>query len=223
MSFVDELSTLLKQKADAENASAMAAYMKDRFLFFGVKAPDRKKALSQVIQQHRATLDSRTVVAIAKSLYQQPYREFHYCAIELVTRFVKGKFKINDIAFIEHLISTYSWWDSVDMICKHPLGSYLQQFPQQTFPIIQRYSNADYLWLNRSAILFQLDYKKQTDQALLFALCSKHKDSDEFFIKKAIGWALRAYSDTNPTAVINYVSNTKLSALSEKEALRKVL
>ena len=222
MGFVSDLTQRFEVLAHTENATAMAAYMKDRFQFLGIKAPQRKAGLKEVIQLHKAKLDRKSILAITKTLYKLPYREYHYCAVELVTRFVKGKFEREDIGCIEFLIVTHSWWDSVDMICKHHLGSYLLQFPDQVAPIIQRYSDADHLWLNRSAILFQLEYKSQTNADLLFALCAIHKNSTAFFIKKAIGWALRTYSKTDPEAVQQFVAKHTLSPLSKKEALRLV-
>ena len=108
------------------------------------------------------------------------------------------------------------------MIAKHHLGSYLKLYPTETQKVIKHFSNADHLWLNRSAILFQLDYKQETDTTLLFELCLKHKDTGEFFINKAIGWALREYGKTNPEAVIEFVSANCLAPLSEQEAIRKL-
>jgi 3-methyladenine DNA glycosylase AlkD len=108
------------------------------------------------------------------------------------------------------------------MICKHHLGGYLKLYPKLIPSIIQSYSNSGELWLQRSAILFQLEYKEHTDQELLFALCKKHKDTKEFFMNKSIGWALREYSKTNPQAVIDFVAANELAPLSRKEALRKI-
>jgi len=79
------------------------------------------------------------------------------------------------------------------------------------------------MWLNRSAIIFQLGYKKNTNYELLFSECVKHSQSKEFFIQKAIGWALREYGSVNPGLVLNFVNNTDLKPLSRKEAIRKLI
>ena len=200
----------------------MKIYMRNRYSFFGVKAPERKAILKEIINTYKPQLDRLIVIQIVKELYKQPERELHYCAVELTTRFLKKKFYKEDIAFIKHLIITHSWWDTVDMISKHHLGSYLKLYPEETTNIIQNFSNADHLWLNRSAILFQLEYKEETNAKLLFQLCIKHKDTGEFFINKAIGWALREYGKTNPQAVIAFVSKNCLAPLSEQEAIRKL-
>ena len=124
--------------------------------------------------------------------------------------------KKEDIQLIEKFIITNSWWDSVDTISKYILGGYLLEFPLETENITERFSNSENMWLNRSAILFQLGYK-------LKSACEKHKNSNEFFIQKAIGWALREYAKTNPEAVKKYVNNTNLKPLSTKEALKNII
>lgn len=134
----------------------------------------------------------------------------------------KKKFVINDIQLIENLIITNSWWDSVDVVAKYLLGGYLQQFPNETLEVIEQFSNSNNMWLNRSAIIFQLSYKEKTNFDLLKSECEKHKHSTEFFIQKAIGWALRDYSRFNPSGVIEYVNNTNLKPLSKREALRNI-
>jgi 3-methyladenine DNA glycosylase AlkD len=96
----------------------------------------------------------------------------------------------------------------------------LLQFPEETHKVIARFSDANNLWLNRSAILFQLSYKDKTNFELLKSECKKHKHSKEFFIQKAIGWALRDYSRFNPTGVKEFVLSAQLKPLSSREALR---
>lgn len=220
MGFVDDLIKQLKQEKNGEQALAMEAYMKQRFPFLGVKAPLRQQILKNLISAYKTSLDRSSIIDISKRLYEQPEREFHYCAVELVSRFLKKKFLRKDISFIKYLIVTHSWWDTVDMVCKHHLGNYLKLYPNETEAVIKSYSEVDHLWLNRSAILFQLEYKSETDQNLLFNLCLKHKDSKEFFINKAIGWALREYSKTAPEAVRKFVGQHNFAPLSRKEALR---
>ena len=102
-------------------------------------------------------------------------------------------------------------------------GKYLLQFPEQKRTMLDYYSESDNMWLNRSAILYQLSYKGETDEAELFKQCTLHKESEEFFIQKAIGWALREYGKVQPEAVLDFVKNTKLKELSEREAIRKLI
>ncbi len=222
MKFVSTLIKKFESQANAEEARAMEAYMQDLFSFYGVKAPARKVILKETINEFKNDLTNDNVIKIANTLYQNLHRELHYCAVELVDRFLKKKYNKNNINFIEKLITTNSWWDSVDFIAKHILGNYLLQYPDQITPVIAAFSSSKNMWLNRSAILFQLGYKEKTDSKLLFKLCREHKSSDEFFIKKAIGWALREYSKVNPERIKEFVLKTDLKSLSRKEALKRI-
>ncbi|MCK8524297.1 DNA alkylation repair protein [Aquimarina sp. D1M17] len=222
MEFVSKLINAFEDTANAEEAKGMEAYMKNLFQFYGIKAPIRKKILKELVDDHKDYFTHSNVTKITHTLYKKPHRELHYCAIELTARFLKKTYKVSDLDFIKTLITTNSWWDSVDFIAKHVLGNYLLLFPKEISSVIPEFSNSENMWLNRSAILFQLGYKDKTDTKLLFSLCAQHKSSDEFFIKKAIGWALREYSKVNPRAVKDFVSKTKLKPLSEKEALKRI-
>ncbi len=222
MSFLTALISKFENRANDEEAKAMEAYLKNLFPLYGIKAPIRKALFKETFNEFKPELSRDNVIEIVYTLYQKPQRELHYCAIELADRFLKKKYKVTDIDFIEKLITTNSWWDSVDFIAKHILGNYLLQFPDQIPNVIDNFSSSENMWLNRSAILFQLGYKDKTDSQLLFKLCTTHKSSDEFFIKKAIGWALREYSKVNPDAVVSFVSKTPLKPLSEKEALKRI-
>lgn len=134
----------------------------------------------------------------------------------------KKGFEENDISIIEKIIITNSWWDTVDVIAKYLVGGYLKQYPQVRETVIGNFSSSDNMWLNRTAILFQLGYKKDTDKVILFRECDKHKGNKEFFIRKAIGWALREYAKANPEAVKVFVKTARLSPLSEREALKNL-
>jgi 3-methyladenine DNA glycosylase AlkD len=110
----------------------------------------------------------------------------------------------------------------VDTIAKYILGEYLLEFTSETKKTIERFSKSENMWLNRSAILFQLGYKQKTNIEFLFSECIKQAHSKEFFIQKAIGWALREYAKTNPETVKNFVLNNNLKPLSTKEALKNI-
>ena len=222
MGFIEDLENAFAEKNNTENAIAMAKYMKNRFSFFGLKTDERRQIFKEIwkINQEEIGENSRE---IALKLYSKPERELQYCAIEIIIKQLKGKYKKDDIKLIEKLLITNSWWDSVDTIAKNILGQYLLEYPLETKNVIERFSNSENMWLNRSAILFQLGYKQKTNFDLLQSECEKHKNSNEFFIQKAIGWALREYAKTNPQAVKNYVSNTKLKPLSTKEALKNII
>jgi 3-methyladenine DNA glycosylase AlkD len=222
MNFISSLETAFKEKSNPENALAMAKYMRNHFAFFGIKTDDRRHIFKTLCKENHLEI-SKNPRAIALSLYSKPERELHYCAIEILIKQLKGNYEMKDIHLIENFIVTNAWWDSVDTIAKYILGEYLLEFPLETENVIERFSNSDNMWLNRSAILFQLGYKQKTNFEILKSECEKHKYSNEFFIQKAIGWALREYAKTNPLAVQHYVINTNLKPLSTKEALKNIV
>jgi 3-methyladenine DNA glycosylase AlkD len=199
----------------------MEKYMKNHFSFFGLKTDERRAVFKDILKQNKEEIETNSRV-IAAELYLKKEREFHYCAIEILIQILKNKYKKKDIHLIEKLLVTNSWWDSVDTISKYILGQYLLEFPNETFTVIGRFSNSKNMWLNRSAILFQLGYKQKTNSYILFSECIKHAQSNEFFIQKAIGWALREYGKTNLEAVKTFVAQTQLKPLSKKEALKNL-
>lgn len=221
MSFSIDLEKTFQENSNLENAVAMENYMKNHFSFYGIKTEKRRTLFKEVWKENQIEI-SENARSIAKELYLKKQRELHYCGIEILMKELKKKYQIEDISLIEFLIVTHSWWDSVDVISKYILGEYLMQFPEETEIVIERFSNSENMWLNRSAILFQLGYKQKTNPDLLFALCQKHSNYDEFFIRKAIGWALREYAKTNPSAVRRFVETNNLKTLSKKEALKNI-
>lgn len=221
MSFITDLSTAFTANANAENAAPMQAYMKGLFTYHGIKTDLRRSLFKTEWAKHKAEVAANPR-EIALELYTKTEREYHYCGIEILMKELKKKFVKEDIKLIEKLTVTHSWWDSVDVIAKYLLGEYLTQYPEETKKVIQHFSDSDNMWMNRCAILFQLGYKKNTNKDILFAECLKHKESKEFFIQKAIGWALREYAKTNPDAVKTFVATAGLKPLSTREALKNL-
>jgi 3-methyladenine DNA glycosylase AlkD len=222
MNFIKKLETAFAEKSNPENGLEMAKYMRNQFSFFGIKTEDRRRLFKHIWKENQEEV-AENPRETALALYSKSQRELHYCGIEILIKQLKGNYKKEDIHLIEKFIVTNSWWDSVDTIAKNILGQYLLEHSVETTKIITRFSNSENMWLNRSAILFQLGYKEKTDFDLLQYECEKHKNSDEFFIQKAIGWALREYAKTNPQAVKNFVAHTNLKPLSKKEALKNIL
>jgi 3-methyladenine DNA glycosylase AlkD len=222
MSFIDDLDQALKKHRNPEYALLMGNYMKNNFLFLGIKTEERRTILNTVMGNYKDQIKTN-FRQIVWELYNKTEREFHYCALDIIKKESKNKFVENDIELIQKLIVTNAWWDSVDVFAKYLLGGYLQQFPEKTFAVIETFSNDANMWLNRSAILFQLSYKSKTNFDLLKSECEKHKESKEFFIQKAIGWALRDYGKYNPMGVKEFVLSANLKPLSQREALRNIL
>lgn len=222
MDFITELKQTFQSNTNDAFAEQMSAYMLNKFTFYGIKAPLRRSISKPILEKHKLEICD-TVRTLAFDLYDLPQREMHMIAIELFEKELRKSYKKEDIKLIEKLITINSWWDSVDFIAKQILGKYLQLYNEETTEVISKFSNSDNLWLQRSSIIFQLGYKEKTDEQLLFKQCLIHKDSDEFFIQKAIGWALREYGKVNPTAVLDFVNSNTLKPLSKREAIRRLI
>lgn len=217
--YFENLQTLFEQNANPAHAQEMKAYMRNKFDFLGIAAPLRRNLLKEFYKNHK--IEQKDLLNFVNLLWQSPNREFHYTAIEVLEKHEKF-WNEKSIFFFEKMISQHSWWDSVDTIATHLVGKYFQGFPEQVAPITEGWIQSENIWLQRTCLIFQLSYKKNTNQGLLFAYCQELSGSKEFFLQKAIGWALRQYSRTNPDAVIAFVADQKLSALSKKEALRLI-
>jgi 3-methyladenine DNA glycosylase AlkD len=221
MGFCNELEIVFRENANREMAIPMENYMKNNFSFLGIKTDERRALMLQVYNAYKEEVHAN-YREICWELFNKKEREFHICAIDLIQKEIKKKYQLEDITLIEKLLVTNSWWDSVDTIAKYLLGGYFVQFPGEIHKVIERFSNSENRWLNRSAIIFQLSYKEKTDFDLLKSECEKHKDSKEFFIQKAIGWALRDYSRFNPQGVMEFVKSANLKPLSQREAIRNI-
>jgi 3-methyladenine DNA glycosylase AlkD len=222
MNFITTLKQLCEANSNTLNGKKQSDYLKNNFPFYGIQTQARRDILKNCTSIYKDEIKTN-FRAICWELYQLPQREMHHAAIDIFLKEIKNKYQIEDIVLIEKLLLTNSWWDSVDTLAKYAVGGYLKAFPEKTLEIIEKFSNSEAMWLNRTAIIFQLGYKKSTDFELLRSECEKHKHSTEFFIQKAIGWALREYGSVNPTAVLHYVNSTNLKPLSKKEAIRKII
>lgn len=222
MNFITTIKNAFEANQDITNGQKQSDYLKNHFPCYGIPTPTRREILKECAAEYQEDIkdDFRS---ICWELYQFPHREMHHTAIDIFTKEIKKKFQVNDIQLIKKFITTNSWWDSVDTLAKYAVGGYFQKFPEKKYAFIDEFSNSDNMWLNRTAIIFQLGYKAKTDFELLVSECEKHKHSNEFFIQKAIGWALREYGSINPNAVLDYVNSTNLKPLSKKEAVRKII
>lgn len=212
------LIDLMEKHADAETAEPMAKYMRNQFTYLGIKTPQRKEILKQFISRHGLPPADK-LETIGRDLWALPQREYQYLALSFLER-MKRQVGPAHIPLLEYLLITKSWWDTVDGLAANSVGGLITRFPETKDSIIKSWRGSDNFWLRRTTLLFQLRYKGETDEALLFALINENLGSKEFFINKAIGWALREYSKTNPQAVIDFVERTPLAPLSEREALK---
>lgn len=209
---------LLQKHSDTQKAMEMKKYMKDLFDFYGIPKPKRTE-LSKPFIKEISQLEEKEVISVSKKLWTMPQRELQYVAMDLLLKSKIHEDKNSD-TFFEWLIINRSWWDTVDAIVSHLVGKYLLLFPEKRDKLIDSWCMSGNLWLIRTAILFQLNYKDKTDEALLFGLCKQFAGEKEFFIKKAIGWALRQYARTHPEAVRKFVKHNMLQPLSIREAMK---
>lgn len=211
------IDELLQESANKDEAIKMESYMKNNFKFFGARAPVVKEIFKKLITVY--TIHPHELKELVTHLWKKDEREYQMIAILFLNRYQKW-LKEEDIELIEYCITNKSWWDSVDSIAPNALGYYLKAYPQHKPEIIEKWLSSNNLWLQRSILLYQLKYKKDTDVSILFDSILRLKDSKEFFIQKAIGWALREYSKTDSQKVIDFVDSTNLANLSKKESLK---
>lgn len=215
------LEAKFRENANPEKAEPMEGYMRNQFVFLGIKTPERTQLLRDFWKQNEKP-QGEELLQTAEQLWQLPEREFHYVAMGLLEKYSKEA-KPQHIDMLERWVTTQSWWDTVDFLAAHLVGCQLSKYPELIADYTERWIASDDLWLRRSAILFQLKYKQHTDTERLFDYIRRTKDESEFFIRKAIGWALREYAKTDADAVHRFVKETILSPLSKKEALKHIL
>lgn len=198
-----------------DDAIAMSSYMRNKFKFLGIKSPKRKEIFKEIFEnfKNNKEIDKEFVV----KFFNKDYREFQYIAIDYLIK-MKKYFLKDDIFFIKDLIITKSWWDTVDLIASNLLGEICKKYPSLIDEQIVFWINDDNMWIRRSSIIFQLRYKENTNLEILQKSIESNIDDNEFFIQKAIGWALREYSKTDYKWVLNFINNHNLSKLSKREA-----
>lgn len=206
------------KNADPEYAVRMKAYMKDQFDYLGLPSPLRKE-LAKAFYKNHGYPEIEEVELLVDECWKMPYREYKYFAMELMAR-MKKKLGHDVIHLYERLITDQSWWDTVDLLAPTLVGQHFLEYPEERIDYIDKWVASGNIWLQRSSILFQLKYKNKTDTRLLGSIILELADSKEFFIRKAIGWALREYSKTDPGFVIRFVQNHELSGLSQREAMK---
>lgn len=208
----------LGNAANPEEAVFMKKYMRHQFDFYGIKSPERKRILKDFLER-QGLPEAEQIEMIVKELWDLPQREAQYAGMELLKMQVK---KANEKHFelLEYCLTHKSWWDTVDYLAGHVAGSLFKTFPEKINPQVSQWMDSGNSWLQRTCLLFQLAYKKQTDAPLLFSIILELHTSKEFFIQKAIGWALRQYSKTDPDAVSGFVNQTELAPLSKREGLK---
>ncbi|NLJ99563.1 MAG: DNA alkylation repair protein [Tissierellia bacterium] len=214
---VDVFKIFYKNR-NQEQSEAMAKYMRNMFPFLGLKKPERSALSKEFLKIKKK--DTRVDWDFIFKAYNMPEREFQYLAIDYMDR-AKSLFTPDDMDKIEILLTTKSWWDTVDAI-NRTVGYIAMKYPEVREDIILKWMKADNIWLNRISIIFQLKYKDKTDTDFLSKAILHNSQTTEFFINKAIGWALREYSKTNKEWVKQFIENNSLSKLSIREGSKYI-
>ncbi|MBI2731056.1 MAG: DNA alkylation repair protein [Sphingobacteriales bacterium] len=217
--YTQGLITLYKKHGNKEQAEGAKAYMRNQFEYFGLKATDWRNLFKEYTTKNHP--DYKDVPVIIKELWDLPERELQYAAIELLALY-KKQWDKEVITLIEFIITNKSWWETVDHAASELTSPYFKLFPAEIKKITGSWNRSDNFWLQRSSIMFQKRYKKETDTELLAKYILALRHSKEFFVQKAIGWALREYSKTNHKWVIDFVKQNTLAPLSEREALKRI-
>jgi 3-methyladenine DNA glycosylase AlkD len=215
----------LKAAADPSRAPAMQAYMKSAMPYYGVGMPGQQ-VIWKTLFRRRVIPDARSWRETTLAIWRgAKFREERYGAIALTGEKAYLPWQTLDaLPMYEEMIVTGAWWDYVDHIAGRRIGLLLSNHPASMSRLMRRWSRSDDMWKRRTSIICQLGFKERTDLALLYDCIEPNLDDREFFIRKAIGWALRQHARTDPKEVQRYVRahEDQLSGLSRREALKNI-
>jgi 3-methyladenine DNA glycosylase AlkD len=218
---IQRLQSALPGAADPVRAASQSAYMRHQFTYFGITMP-RLTQLGREVLAGLTKPDEADLLAVAEECWRLDEREYQYFACSYLRRYVEVC-SADALARVERLVVTKSWWDTVDTLAADTVGPLVARHPELV-STMDAWSEDANMWLVRTAILHQLRYKRTTDSERLFAYCTVQAGHTDFFIRKAIGWALREYAKTDPVAVRAFVAAHTgiLSGLSTREALKNI-
>jgi 3-methyladenine DNA glycosylase AlkD len=210
--------------ADPARAAGMQAYMKSTMPYYGLSSPQVDVICKKVFAEHPLESCSEWRDAILELWRGAVRREERYAAIRLVSvRRHRECWTPELIPMLEEMIVDGAWWDYVDSLAQ-VVGELLRSHPKEIRPLMRAWSKDENLWKRRVSIICQNSFKRDTDLELLYANIAPNLQDRDFFIRKAIGWSLRAYAWTNPDEVARYVREheAQLSGLSRREALKNI-
>ena len=207
-----------KNAGNKKIAQGAANYMKNIAPFIGISSPNRR-SITNKAWQNLSTPTEKELIEAAKFLWKLPQREFQYAACDLMVKYIEVCTP-KTLEQITTLIKSKSWWDSVDLLGTQVISPLTLKFPE-TRRTINKWNNSKNIWLIRCAIQHQRGHKSKTDVDFVLKICQKHVDNPEFFVAKAIGWALRDFGKINPKKVKDFLKkNPSMSIISKREALK---
>ena len=217
---VARLRRTFEAEADPVRAAGAAAYMRNQFPFLGLATPDRRRLVRTALADLPRPAED-DLAAVLRALWAQPEREFQHTGCDYARAHI-GVASSGFVDVVHELVTTKAWWDTVDALAAHAAGPLVRRH-RGLVGVMDQWVEDEHMWTARTAILHQLTYKDETDAERLFDYCRRRASDREFFIRKAIGWALRSYAAVAPDAVAEFVAATPaLSALSVREATRGV-
>ena len=215
------VSRALSEAANPEKAAGMQAYMKTDMPFYGVQKAGRTPIVRHVTREF-APADRNEYESIVLALWSLPHREEKYVA----QAYARNKDYLTPESFplLRRMIVEGAWWDLVDEVATHMIREVIRDYPAQAWPVVDPWIGDENMWLRRTAIICQIGLKDATDAVRLFSFCSQRMHESEFFIRKAIGWALREYAKTDAEAVADFAKTNRdqLSGLSFREATKHI-
>lgn len=214
----------LAAAADPTRAAGMQAYMKSTMPYYGVRMPDVRAISKRAFAEHPLASADEWQAAVLEIWRKAKHREERYVAMELAAQQRYAEYRTPAVLpLFEEMIVTGAWWDHVDEAA-HLAGQMLRAHPKKMRPVMRAWSTDENLWKRRVSIICQISFKQDTDLDLLYGNIEPNLADRDFFIRKAIGWALRAYAWTDPAEVARYVRahESQLSGLSRREALKNI-
>jgi len=219
---IDEIRAGLRAAADPGRAPQMQAYMKSAQPFLGVALPEVRRLTRQAAQRHPFSTRTELEQVVRELWTHARFREERYAATALLdTRSARAVRSAELLSLYRELIVSGAWWDHVDELARR-VGELRTRWPEVITPELTQWTAADDLWLRRASIICQLGAGRDTDLALLTTAIEANAGEREFFLRKAIGWALRDYARTDAAWVRAFVAGHELSPLSQREALKHV-
>jgi 3-methyladenine DNA glycosylase AlkD len=208
--------------ADPSKANGMQAYMKTEMPFFGVQKAARTGILRDVVRDYPPR-DRAEYEEMIVALWQLPHREEKYLALG-VARHFEEHVTPEALPLYRRLIVEGAWWDLVDEVATHLICDLVIAYPVEVWPTVDTWIDDDDMWLRRTAIICQVGAKEDTDATRLFRFCEARAFEKEFFIRKAIGWALRQHARIDPGGVARFVitHRDQLSGLTYREATKHI-
>lgn len=227
----EEFIKIFRENKNLEKSQPMAQYMRNQFSFLGLQASERRKLARAFLTEKRAEAKNKSMVSDSRTsvidwnllfhLWELPEREFQLTGLDYLKR-VENYFVLDDFSYLRQLVLTKSWWDTVDFLAKN-IGSLVLKEPA-LMEEMRNWSVEENIWIRRVAILHQLAFKEETNKELLEDVIVNNLSEDEFFIQKAMGWALREYAKTDERWVLKFVEKYRdeLSPLSYREATKNI-